>query len=176
MSPVEASIMFAPLHTLERHNDPAWNREGRSLYEQKAFRFRPGVTEISLLVDHDRERQVGTVDLVHRMEWTDGPWMVARATVTDPPGWLRTNDTKASFAFNALARGTFTTCEHVMEALINEVSILSPGKQPAEPLARVLSLRAVKPAVARAGTEGEVIYGNGQVIRRYFKPPAIVVR
>ena len=77
MSPVEASIMFAPLHTLERHNDPAWNREGRSLYEQKAFRFRPGVTEISLLVDHDRERQVGTVD-----------WSTAWNGPT-APGWSR---------------------------------------------------------------------------------------
>ena len=64
-----ANIMFAPLHSLERHNDPKWNREGRTLYEARAIRMRPGVTEIPVLVDHRVDRQVGTVDMIYRLPW-----------------------------------------------------------------------------------------------------------
>jgi hypothetical protein len=163
---IEASIMFAPLHTLERHNDPTWNHPGRTLYEGRGLGFKPSVSKIPLLVDHDDERRVGTVHAIHRMEWTDGPWMVAYATVHDPPRWLRRYDTKASFGFSAMWRGTFTECEHIMAALVNEVSILSPGTLPAEPLARVLSLRPIRRSDATTpGPAGEVIYG-GPIIRR----------
>ena len=82
----------------------------------------------------------------------------------DPPGWLRKHNTKASFAFIALGQGTFTECEHVTDALINEVGILSPGTRPAEPLARVLSLRPLAAtATPDRDTAGEdvVFYGGG---------------
>jgi hypothetical protein len=161
---IEASIMFAPLHAVERHNDPRWNHPGRTLYEQKAIRFMPGVIEIPLLVDHDKTQQVGVVDLLYRLEWTDGPWMVASATVHEPPAWLTKHDTKASFSFIALSRGSFTACEHVMDAFVREVSILSPGTEPAEPLARVLRLAPVDEPPNRTPA-GEVIYGGG-IIRR----------
>ena len=81
-----ATIMFAPLHSLERHNDPTWNREGRTLYEPKAIRMLPGVTEIPLLVDHREDRQVGTVDMIYRLPWTDGDWMVASARIDERAG------------------------------------------------------------------------------------------
>ena len=80
--------------------------------------------------------------------------------MTTRRGWLRKHNTKASFAFIALGQGTFTECEHVTDALINEVGILSPGTRPAEPLARVLSLRplaataAPRPRHRRRGHRG----------------------
>jgi hypothetical protein len=50
-----ALIMIAPLHTLERHNDPAWNRPDRMLYEAGSLMFMPGVSEVPLLVDHNHQ-------------------------------------------------------------------------------------------------------------------------
>ena len=96
----------------------------------------------------------------------------------DPPGWLRKHNTKASFAFIALGQGTFTECEHVTDALINEVGILSPGTRPAEPLARVLSLRPLAAtATPDRDTAGEdvVFYGGGPysggvITRRTTRP------
>jgi len=161
---IAASIMFAPLHTVERHNDPKWNHPGRTLYEQKAIRFMPGVSEIPLLVDHDKSQQVGVVDMLYRLQWTDGPWMVANATVHDAPPWLRKEDTKASFSFIALWHGTFTACEHVMDAFVREVSILSPGIKPAEPLARVLRLAPVDEPPSPASA-GEIIHGGAKIVR-----------
>jgi hypothetical protein len=34
-----ALIKVAPIRTLERHNDPDWNRPGRTLYGSHALRF-----------------------------------------------------------------------------------------------------------------------------------------
>ena len=48
---------------------------------------------------------------------------------------------------------------------------VSPGTEPAEPLARVLSVKRSQPAEPA----GAVFHG-GQVIRRYFTPPKITVR
>ena len=39
-------IKFAPIYSLERHNDPKWNRPGRALYASNALRFAPGKTEV----------------------------------------------------------------------------------------------------------------------------------
>ena len=165
----KALIKFAPLDTLERRRDPDWNRADRSLYGPGRFMFKPGLTQIPLLVDHQDDQQVGIVDSIFRADEVDvvagqvesGPWLVASATVTDPPRWLREHETKASFSFAAMSRGTFIEAEHIMSALVNEVSILSPGKEPAEPLACVTFLRTVE-----AAAPVEELYGGGPLIRR----------
>jgi hypothetical protein len=145
-----ALIKFAPLHTLERRNDPRWTRPGRTLYEPGALKFLPSVSEIPLLVDHDYSRRVGTVHELFRMEWIDGPWICARATVDDPPAWLRKHDTKASFEHRTYDRSTFYP-DLIRRALVSEVSILSPSVKPREPLAQVVHLResvAAPPPIA----------------------------
>ena len=91
-----------------------------------------------LVVDHDMEREVGVVHELFTMEWTDGPWICARATVEKPPGWLRTYQTKASFGSWRVHSTTHDDgWVRVTRALVKEVSLLSPAVEPAEPLACV---------------------------------------
>jgi hypothetical protein len=56
-----ALIKFAPLHTLERHNAPRWNRPDRYLFEAGSLQFAPGISEVPLLINHDDARRIGTV-------------------------------------------------------------------------------------------------------------------
>ena len=144
-------VKFAPIYSLERRNDPKWNREGRALYASNALRFKPGLSEVPLLIDHQDDRRIGTVSKIFTMDWTDGPWWAALATIdNEPPAWMRRYETKCSFRIATYARGSFTDAELVRGALVSEVSVLSPGTQPAEPLAQVLSVRrseAPKPTV-----------------------------
>ena len=140
-----ALIQLAPIWTYQRHTDPAWNRPGRSLYEAGALKFAPAVTEIPLLVDHEDDQRIGTVHELVRIEWLDGPWLCARATVDEAPGWLRTR-TKASFGFIAHNTRTYSEGDLIAGALVREITVLSPGRKPAEPCAEVLLLRQVSPA------------------------------
>jgi hypothetical protein len=66
-----ALVKFAPIFTLERFDDHAWNRPGRTLYERGAFQFLPGKTTVPLLVDHEDSREIGTVHELFRMDWID---------------------------------------------------------------------------------------------------------
>jgi hypothetical protein len=88
------------------------------------------------------------------MEWTDVPWICARATVDDPPGWLRTYQTRASFGrWDVHSTIHADGWERVTSALVKEVSILSPATEPAEPLASALSFRPIEERTARASHE-----------------------
>jgi hypothetical protein len=100
----EALLKVAPILTLERYNDPRWNRPGRSMYEPGSLRFAPAVSSVPLLVDHRDDREVGVVHELFRAEWVDGPWVCARATVSDPPAWLKKYDTKVSVGFHSYSR------------------------------------------------------------------------
>jgi hypothetical protein len=151
-----AVIKFAPIWTFERHNDPVWNRAGRTLYEAGSLKFLPSVTEVPLIVDHDEEREIGVVHELSRIEWSDGPWICARASIYDAPAWLQQYKTKASFSHRNLSTRTYTECELVARALVDEVSVLSPSVKPVEPLAEVLLLeRAAPPAARAAAAYGE---------------------
>lgn len=154
---LDAHIQFAPLATLERMNDPAWNRDGRTLYDTGSLDLLPSKTQVPLLVDHDKNRQVGIVKRLYRIEEPDGPWLCASCHVTSPPGWL-TRDTAASFEFLPVHRSSFIQpgdADHIRKGWITEVSILSPGTAPAEPRAKVTLLepsKPTKPAAAVAST------------------------
>jgi len=171
-----ALIKFAPVTTLFRHNSQTWNRPGRTLYEPGSLKFAPGRDSVPLLVNHDDDREVGVVDELFQVDWTDGPWICARATVTDPPAWLK-QGVRASFRVSTYQRRgpDFGPAERVVGAIVGEVSVLSPGVDPAEPLAEVLMFREAeaKPsrsvaAVGSAAAIGDrVFYGKpGDVIRR----------
>jgi hypothetical protein len=103
----EAIIKFAPIFTLERFNDPKWARPGRTMYEPGAFRFGPSEDPfvdketVPLLIDHDPEREIGTVRDLWKWGWIDGPWVFASATLTDVPPWLE-RGTRVSFGFSSL--------------------------------------------------------------------------
>lgn len=174
-----ALIKFAPIYTFERHNDPNWNRAGRFLFEAGALKFAPAVTAVPLLVDHDSERRIGTVFELVRVEWLDGPWLCARATVDHAPAWLRTR-TKASFGFVPHNTRTYAN-DLIAGALVREVTVLSPGRKPAEPCAEVLLLRHVSPA-AEVGAASVAAAGEntpdptGRVLRRPGIGTVIAIR
>jgi hypothetical protein len=129
--------------------------------------FLPGRSSVPLLVNHDEGREVGVVHELVEWDDVDGTCLVARATVTDPPDWLK-RGVKASFAFAALSTSPTIQDTYgwklVNRALVNEVSILSPGKEPAEPLAQVLLVERM----AAAPAAGEVIHHppGGVLVRR----------
>jgi hypothetical protein len=179
-------IQVAPLFTAERL--AAGIGDGRTLYARESLRFKPADETIPLLVDHDHEREVGVVREFVVWDEIDGPWFVARASVTKPPGWLK-RGTPASLSFHSMGRASSESrqvyeaivrrgiadakpageWEYVERALVGEVSILSPGVQPAEPLAKVLLVeRADSPvAVPDRSVAGEqVIHGDGRLLRR----------
>ena len=163
-------VRFAPVVNADRLNNPTWERPGRTMYWSRALRFLPTQTEIPLLVDHNMERQVGVVHELFEMDWTNDPWICARATVTDPPAGLRRYETKASFGRWNIHATEVGECERVTSAFVREVSLLSPAHEPNEPLACVLSIRPTEARPARSPRETAagaiVIPANGQLIRR----------
>ena len=167
-----ALIKFAPVLTAERWGNPEWTRPGRTFYWGGSLKLIPG-TPTPLIVDHDMDRRIGFVRELFTMPWTDGPWIVARAEITDPPAWLRTYETKASFGrWDVHATRHEDGWERVTSALVKEVSLLSPGVEPSEPRACVLSFRpTVEPTASR---EGQVILG-GPTLRRSF-PTKLTIR
>jgi hypothetical protein len=165
-----ALIKFAPVVTLKRvEHDPTWQDPDRTLYWSGSLELHPGYREIPVIVDHDFERQVGTVDSLVEMPFADGPWVCAFATITDPPAWLEQR-TKASFARLNYESTWVGRCERVARAHVTEISVLSPGTLPAEPLAEVTSLRRTQPqpAPAAASSVAPATAGNwgpGAVVR-----------
>ena len=171
---MDAHIQFAPIASLERLNDPAWNRADRTLYDSGSLSFMPGRTEIPLLIDHDVERRVGVVNTLYRIEEPDGQWLSAACRVTAPPGWL-TRGTQASFAFLPIQESSFTQpgdADHIRKGWITEVGILSPGTKPAEPHAKVTLLQPAKQPKPATTTPARPKATPGptrpQVMRRQF--------
>jgi len=142
---------------------------------------------VPLVVNHDLEREIGTVHEIFPMEWVDGRWIVASCTLDDPPGWIE-RGTRASFEFRPLNHWRCNGWWHVRQAIVEEVTIVGPGHKPVNPSAEVLSLWeepaftrpptgspvAVRGSSDRAAAAGEVIHhdrsellvrpGIGQVI------------
>lgn len=159
-----AVVKFAPISTLDRLNDPAWTRPGRTLYDRSALRMLPGRETVPLVVDHDRE--IGTVNALYVTEWHDGPWLVASATVAEAPPWLA-RGTKASFEYSVIHRRDLTPlgsdADVVASGILNEVSVLSPGVRPAEPCAEVLLFERAelaKPSAVRPSNRRRVAAGS----------------
>lgn len=154
----EAIIKFAPVFVADRFDDATWNRPGRTLYQRGAFSFLPGKRTVPLLVDHDDDHEVGTVHELFEFDWIDGPWIAARATVTDPPAWLKRGETKASFGSKPYDRREIdirgTRADIVAKAFVEEVSVLSPSVKPAEPRAEVWSFRPVEKRAASSPAAG----------------------
>jgi hypothetical protein len=160
----EAIVKFAPVWLADRFDDPTWNRPGRTLYQRGAFQFLPGKSTVPLLVDHDDDREVGTVHELFELDWIDGPWIAARATVTDPPVWLKRGETKASFGSKTYDRREIdirgTSADIVAKAFVEEVSVLSPSVKPAEPRAEVWSYRLAEPAVRSPAVPDRAVVGD----------------
>ena len=134
-----------------------WAKPGRTLYDHASLSFFPGKTSVPLLVNHDENREIGLVRELMRFEDTDGPWLVAVATLTDRPDWLK-RGVRASFGFK-LARYSSFDHDVLRKGYLTEVSVLTAGHEPLEPGARVLTLHRSE--------AGEVFWG-GPTLHRYF--------
>ena len=159
-------IRFAPLTTLERVNDERWKRPGRTMYDSGALTLMPGKTEVPLLINHDDDRVIGTVHTITRFEDTDGPWLACIAEIHDLPCWLTRGDTKASFSYVPLGSNDVFGCEIARRGIIKEVSVLSPSVEPAEPLAKVLTLHPTEPKASTRAAAGDTLLAPGRIVRR----------
>ncbi len=119
----------------ERHEQPE-----ACLYRKLV---KPPSKDIPVWVDHDEGRVIGRVRELNRSdEPMIGWWHVALIELHDPPSWANAS-TPVSLSTKPLFMSTSTMFgrELAHEALVVELSLLSPSKQPAEPLARMLTLR-----------------------------------
>lgn len=175
-----ALVKVAPILTHERQNSPGWTRPDRWLWRSNALRILPSLATPKLCVDHDEEQVIGYVEDILRLEDVDGPWFMGRCVVTNPPGWLK-RGTPASLSSKILARSTFSE-DIICDGFVHEISVLSPGVRPAEPLARVELYKRSSPAApkpkplssGRSSAGEEIIHGCGR-IRRTF-PATITIR
>jgi hypothetical protein len=170
-----ALIKVGQLVTLSVLLDPGSVRAGRELYQRGGLQLLQGAP---LLVDHEDGRKVGSVDELLEFPDTDGDWLVARCTVTEPPEWLRQGTTKASVGLASLSRQKVGAWERVLRGLVSEVSILSPSVQPREPRARVVLLRET-PAQAPERTidttvDTEAIVAQARADQRH--PAGLLIR
>lgn len=110
-----------------------------TMFDRAGLTFLPGTRTIPLVVDHDLERQIGEVHEIVRWGWTDGEWLVARCSISDPmPPWLK-KGTRASFSSRKLHSHDLHGWTHVTRALMEEVSVLL-SQRPVEQCAEVLLL------------------------------------
>jgi hypothetical protein len=147
---------IAQLYDSELVLDPRLRRQERVLFQPGSLRTHG---DVPLLIDHDPQQRVGTLRQLVEFPDTDGRWVAAIADVDDPPAWLKRN-TAVSIAYANLSETQANGCQRVLDALLAEVSILSPARKPAEPNARVLSL-----GIARRETVEETI-DLGGIVRR----------
>lgn len=124
----DAAIAFAPLTTTKRLNDSRWGKGGRTLYDPGALKLLTYQSQIPVLCDDDRGREIGKVRELFRHEDVDGPWLVALATLTEKPSWLGYG-TRASFEFRPLQMSSFGD-GIVRSGIVSEVSVLSPDVEP----------------------------------------------
>lgn len=180
-----AILRFAPVWTSKALDEPRLVRE--LMVDRQALHPVRLSEPIPVVVDHDMDRQVGTVrELAVRDEVMSGspvylaPWWFAHVEISDPPSWLKRGGA-VSWCRNSLWEWEPTDVETTVlrQGLIREVSILSPSVEPAEPLARVMWVSDERsPAVVRASDRpaaGVVYYGDrGKTLRREFKTPITI--
>lgn len=123
-------------------DDPEAIGPDRELFWPRALKLRPTATPVPVRVDHIKTRDIGRVTVLSEVtDYLEGRWVIAHCDVDEPPVWLR-RDTPASMSWCNLGPrvpmpGGWT--RHI-SGMATEVSLLSPGMQPAEPGAKVWHL------------------------------------
>ena len=165
-----AMIRFAPVEpkdAVDRMNAGTLNLD-RQWYWRGAFSFLPAETSVPLVVNHDMTQEIGTVRSLFPYQDTDGEWVAALCDVPDPPVWLK-RDTPASIQVHRSPAARVPRPKDRRSRPHPRGSVLSPGVEPADPGAKVLTLHREVPKPKREpglNPGDQVIYGNGQIIRR----------
>lgn len=153
----------------ETYNRDGW-KDGRTIWRTSDLKLGPAGADVR--IDHDEDKQIGRVLELSSMGWSDGGrWIVARCELDTVPDWLK-RGTKASCGYHDFNAGRDVTGL----SLLQEVSLLSPGRTPVEPGAEVVLLERLpaRPTSSNpTGAAGEVIHG-GPPIKRLYQPPITV--
>jgi hypothetical protein len=134
----KAVIRIAEVVAGDVLRDPEAIPAGRELVQRGALRLISD--DVPLIIDHDRDQRIGVVSELVEWPMVDGLWLAARVTITEPlPGWLR-RGSAASMGWARVSTQQIAGWSRVLKALLNEVSVLSPGVPPKEPRAQVVLL------------------------------------
>jgi hypothetical protein len=167
---VKAAILrFAAAWDTRFVDDPTLRRE--LMVDRGALIPTNRDNSVPVVVDHDMNRQIGVVRGIHVYPAVlpggkVSDWYHASVELNDVPGWLR-RDGSVSWGHRCLHEMELAGVNLLKRALIDEISVLTPARQPKEPLARVCWVG--EPSAARTSsdrpTDGEVFHGGG-LIRR----------
>jgi hypothetical protein len=155
---VVAILRAAPVVGFAEMDEPIEHFEA---YAPDALYPRPGteLRDVPVRVDHDKSASIGWVTAlrVAPAEWGGPPgrWQYVHVEIDDPPVWLR-RGTPVSISRAAHSSRTPWGADwlHVQKAILTEVSLLSPGHEPAHPAACVEWLDTARPAVSVGGEAG----------------------
>jgi hypothetical protein len=149
--------------------------EHHELYARSALEPVRELADVPICIDHFKVPAIGHVTALRTDDdlYGAGTWIYIHARIDDPPSWLR-KGTPVSIARASVQSRTPWDAEwsHVQRAILNEVSLLSPGLKPAHPGARVEWIGAAErsPAAERPDRRfaaGEVLHDSGQrLVRR----------
>ena len=158
-----AVLRFVPAYTPHLLDDP---RLVRQLMVERGALTKVKLDEpIPVVVDHDLDRQIGTVRSID--VWDDvmpgafvAPWFFAHVDLEDPPEWLKRGG-GVSWSHRNVHSMEIAGTTLLRSAIIDEVSILTPSTQPAEPLAQVWYVGEEQTSRAEAGE----IIGGQRIVR-----------
>jgi hypothetical protein len=165
---VPVILRAAPIATFEELSQPESVRH-HEMYERGSLKPRPGLDllDVPTRVDHIKDdTPIGRVTAMYSDDDpAGGTWLWLHAKLSDPPAWLR-KGCGVSISRSAFHTRDMGGWDLVCGGILNEVSILSPGVEPAFARARVTWIgRPESPAAgADRPVAGEVIYGDGRLV------------
>jgi hypothetical protein len=118
-----------------------WLPEGATYWQRGSLKPLPNRTEIPVVIDHDPDRIIGSVDEI--IEWNgdaDGVWLAARCWI-DGSDWPR-KGTGASVSYRTLRQQQIGAGQRILEAILDEVTV-TLEQTPVQPGARVVLVREI---------------------------------
>jgi hypothetical protein len=147
----EAIVRFTPAYDTRAFDDAGPGVRPEMVVSEGALNKLKFSEPTPVVIDHDDERVVGHVEVAWVAEDVDygtrvRKWHFASCELNEKPSWLERGG-GVSWSYHPLhdytAWGTDTKV--LTSCVLREISLLSPGVRPAEPLARVCLVRPVEP-------------------------------
>lgn len=137
---VKALLRFTPVFDPRMLDDPKLARH--RMVQRGALEQANPNEPIPVVIDHDRGRRIGTVREIFTAPDVAGgvvqDWYFAAVDLTDAAhGWVKRGGA-VSWKHIPLREQAVGETTRLLRGIVREVSILAPGTEPAEPLARVV--------------------------------------